>query len=151
MISAKNIDNSKYKEYDCDRKIENQRLRELWLRTNKQSSLLWKNVIKTIQLRQNNHESLIKCTKGYWKDEQEEALKSLIENGFYVLTKRLPPKIIIEINNRLSNRLVRPSNSSQQMLDLKAFAKDILESKDSKYIRWHFGDQTFEDIEILKT
>ena len=134
--------------FTSNQKVDNEVLRMLWLKTNKQSSLLWKEV-NACSTKKDKKQRYMHEKKGLWEDERQQALNSLNEYGYYILKKRINVNNIDKLNKRLRTHLVRPSNSYQQMLETNN-AGEIIDSNEYEYVRWHFESNNFSEIEELK-
>jgi len=136
--------------FSSTKKVDNAILRKIWIDTNKQTSILWKDAMKELDMRNSFSINEETYQNGFWDEEQKDALKSLEENGFYIFKKQLGREAINKLTSSLDNELTRPSDSSQQMIDLKVCAKDVIESKQCQYIRWHFDADVFVRMKELE-
>ncbi len=133
--------------FTSTKKVNNGFMRELWLATNKQSSILWKAINQKIQL-QSNYVG-IEHKFGYWESEEDAAIKSLNENGMYIFKKKIDIQIVKKLLEDISQETVRPSNSMQQIIDVNEKAGSIINTQQSEYIRWHFDNHIFDRIKNL--
>lgn len=131
---------------EATNKINPSILRSLWIETNKQTSMLWQEIME----KQSTSTESYSNYKGLWDNEKELAVKSLSSNGFYIFKKKINNDIINQINQKLRNSLTQPSNHKQQLVDFKIEGRKVLEAKNCQYIRWHYEKQVFEAVKELK-
>ena len=83
-----------------NKQLDSRLLRGLWIQTNKQTSMLWKEVMQKISDVDENE--MVKGRTGIWANERKQAIKELSEKGYYVMKEKIPSAIIQAINKKLS-------------------------------------------------
>ena len=137
--------------YTSAEKVSPEVMRAIWVKTNKQSSKLWKHI----------RSNLYKETPAYTEYKQErdvkkkceieEAVKALGSFGVYKLKASISQHKIQLIQEQLNNQYVIPSDCNQRMVKEKSqMVKELYKKQDEEYIRWHFNSSIFNEIDEIR-
>ena len=137
--------------YTSSEKVSPEVMRGVWIRTNKQSSKLWKKLRTNLYAKKSVDKDFVTINDVINSSEVREAVTALRKYGIYKLETSISQNNIRLIQKRLDDQYVTPSDCNQQMMvDKKQMVKELYQQTNENYIRWHFDSKIFNEIDEIR-